>query len=201
MNDDDHSFSKHSEHKSLTCQERQSVCFRLPTVVHDCGAQNHRMSLFARSIEVHIHGAQRSQGKKGGSKWCWTLQFAWHSPYTTSSRARQPFGQCTSTIRPGAPRPARMKATSGRFLDEHHRCNNSSRKTSVHQCDKSHVAINIVQIIDQSMRFLSFLNCVRCCANFSLISYSYSCFQELRRSDFINQVRVYRPSLILHTKK
>ena len=50
--------------------------------------------------------------------------------------------------------------------------------------------INIVQIIDHSMRLLSFLNCVRCWTNFTLVRtgltvlyYSDSCVQERRPSN------------------
>ena len=69
--------------------------------------------------------------------------------------------------------------------------------------------INIVQIIDHSLRLLSFLNCVRCWTNFTcvrtqslpVLCHSDSCFQELRRSDPKNQVRVCGPTSILRPKK
>ena len=69
--------------------------------------------------------------------------------------------------------------------------------------------INIIQIIDHSLRLLSFFescevaNELHVCSLTSLhVLYgSDSCFQELRRSDPINQVRGYHPTSILHQKK
>ena len=69
--------------------------------------------------------------------------------------------------------------------------------------------IIIVQIIGHSMRLLSFFNCVRCWTNMTLVRtqvssvlyYSDSCFQELRRSDPINQMRWYHTTSTLHPKK
>ena len=69
--------------------------------------------------------------------------------------------------------------------------------------------VNIVQVIDHSMRFLSFLKCVRYCTNLTCVRTQFSpCLitlirfrEELRRSDPINQVRVYRPTLILRPRK
>ena len=65
--------------------------------------------------------------------------------------------------------------------------------------------INIVQIIDHSLRLISFLNGVRCWTNFTFVRLTVlhefdSCFQELRRSDPTNQVRGYHPTSILHPK-
>ena len=69
--------------------------------------------------------------------------------------------------------------------------------------------INIVQIIDHSMRLLSFLNCVRCWTNFTLIRtqiltvlyYSDSLFPRTATIRSINQVRGYNPISILHPRK
>ena len=69
--------------------------------------------------------------------------------------------------------------------------------------------IKIVQIIDHSMRLLSFVNRVRWRTSFTFVQQrvspffhvSESCFQELRRSDPIKQVREYHPTSILHPKK
>ena len=67
--------------------------------------------------------------------------------------------------------------------------------------------INIVQIIDHSLRLFSFLNCLRCWTNLSLVRTQVSpCLitlicEKLRRSDSINQVRVYHPTSILHPRK
>ena len=59
------------------------------------------------------------------------------------------------------------------------------------------------------MRLLSFLNCVMVLnelhvgsdTSLSVHYYSDSCFQGLKQSDPINQVRVFRPTLILRPRK
>ena len=70
--------------------------------------------------------------------------------------------------------------------------------------------INIVQIIDHSMRFLSFLELCEVSnephfgsyTGLSVLDYSDTCFrEELRRSDPINQVGVFHPTSILHPKR
>ena len=65
--------------------------------------------------------------------------------------------------------------------------------------------INIIQIIDHSLRLLAFVNRVRWRTNFhvcsktglSVLDHSDSCFQELRRSNPTNQVRRYYPTSTL----
>ena len=69
--------------------------------------------------------------------------------------------------------------------------------------------INMVQIINHSMRFFVFQVCevlhkphVGSYTSLTVLDYSDTCFrEELRRSDPINQVRVYHPFLILHPSK
>ena len=52
------------------------------------------------------------------------------------------------------------------------------------------------------MKFLSILNCVKCWTGRPVPDNSDACFrEELRRSDPINQVRVYRPTLIVQPKE
>ena len=68
--------------------------------------------------------------------------------------------------------------------------------------------INIIQIINHSLRLFSFCescaveNKLHVCSSTGLPvqNGSDSCFQELQRSDPINQEREYRPTSILHQK-
>ena len=66
--------------------------------------------------------------------------------------------------------------------------------------------INIVWINNHSMSFLLRWKFVRSCTNqfvgLTVLDYTDTCFrEELRRSDPINHVRVYRPYLVLHPRK